>query len=60
MACIPGTRLNARPSLPGRFENDFLGSEFVLLIQFQGVQLFNDESADSPDDPARRARKECC
>ena len=38
MACIPGTRLNARPSLPGRFENDFLGSEFVLLIQFQGVQ----------------------
>ena len=38
MAWIPGTRLNARPSLPGRLGKDFSGSESVPLIQFQGVQ----------------------
>ena len=38
MASIPGTRLNARPSLPGRLGKDFSGSESVPLIQFQGVQ----------------------
>ena len=53
MASIPGTRLNARPSLPGRLGKDFSGSESVPLIQFQGVQWWLRVQIIQPEGHAR-------